>query len=44
MEGQKASLFATDPPYLVDYDGTNHPGVNLKKKNKRLFQNGDSDR
>ncbi|MBF0188593.1 MAG: DNA modification methylase [Magnetococcales bacterium] len=26
MDGQKAILFATDPPYLVDYDGTNHPG------------------
>ena len=26
MNGQRAVLFATDPPYLVDYDGTNHPG------------------
>jgi DNA modification methylase len=26
MDGQRATLFATDPPYLVDYDGTNHPG------------------
>ena len=26
MNGEKAALFATDPPYLVDYDGTNHPG------------------
>ncbi len=25
MAGQRAVLFATDPPYLVDYDGTNHP-------------------
>lgn len=25
MDGQRAALFATDPPYLVDYDGTNHP-------------------
>lgn len=25
MNGQRAHLFATDPPYLVDYDGTNHP-------------------
>jgi ParB-like chromosome segregation protein Spo0J len=25
MNGAKAILFATDPPYLVDYDGTNHP-------------------
>ncbi|GDY00477.1 adenine methyltransferase [Phycisphaerae bacterium] len=27
MDGQRAVLFATDPPYLVDYDGTNHPGT-----------------
>ncbi|MCC6661506.1 MAG: DNA modification methylase [Phycisphaerales bacterium] len=26
MDGQKAAIMATDPPYLVDYDGTNHPG------------------
>ena len=25
MQGERARLFATDPPYLVDYDGTNHP-------------------
>ena len=25
MDGQKASLMATDPPYLVDYTGGNHP-------------------
>ncbi len=25
MQGQRATLFATDPPYLVDYDGTGHP-------------------
>ncbi len=25
MHGERAVLFATDPPYLVDYDGTNHP-------------------
>jgi DNA modification methylase len=25
MNGQRAVLFATDPPYLVNYDGTNHP-------------------
>jgi DNA modification methylase len=25
MDGKKASLFATDPPYLVDYQGGNHP-------------------
>jgi hypothetical protein len=25
MAGERTILFATDPPYLVDYDGTNHP-------------------
>lgn len=25
MKGERAALFATDPPYLVGYDGTNHP-------------------
>ncbi len=25
MRGERAVLFATDPPYLIDYDGTNHP-------------------
>ena len=25
MNGERAILFATDPPYLVDYDGSNHP-------------------
>jgi len=25
MNGKRACLFATDPPYLVQYDGTNHP-------------------
>jgi len=25
MGGERAKLFATDPPYLVDYDGTNRP-------------------
>jgi DNA modification methylase len=26
--GDRAILFATDPPYLVDYDGSNHPTRN----------------
>ncbi|MFZ6029965.1 MAG: DNA modification methylase [Chloroflexota bacterium] len=25
MNGERAVLFSTDPPYLVNYDGTNHP-------------------
>ena len=28
MNGGRAILFATDPPYLVDYDGSNHPTRN----------------
>ncbi|HLP83776.1 MAG TPA: DNA methyltransferase [Phycisphaerales bacterium] len=35
MHGQKAVLFATDPPYLVDYDGTNHPGTKSGKPNAK---------
>ncbi len=30
MAGQRAVLFATDPPYLVNYDGCNHPGTRPK--------------
>lgn len=30
MDGQLAALFATDPPYLVDYTGNNRPGGNGK--------------
>ncbi|MGB1252504.1 MAG: DNA modification methylase [Candidatus Promineifilaceae bacterium] len=33
MQGERAALFATDPPYLVDYDGTNHPQSWGKKDN-----------
>jgi DNA modification methylase len=28
MNGERAILIATDPPYLVDYDGSNHPTRN----------------
>ncbi|MBI2717227.1 MAG: site-specific DNA-methyltransferase [Rhizobiales bacterium] len=28
MNSERAALFATDPPYLVDYDGSNHPTRN----------------
>lgn len=34
MAGKRAALFATDPPYLVEYDGKNHPGKNKQKRNK----------
>ena len=32
MAGQRAALFSTDPPYLVDYDGTNHPQERVGEK------------
>lgn len=32
MNGQRAVLFATDPPYLVGYDGTNHPTSKRRPK------------
>ena len=32
--GRLAVLFATDPPYLVGYDGTNHP-VSKRKRRER---------
>ena len=31
MNGERAALCASDPPYLVDYDGTNHPQSKKKK-------------
>ena len=35
MHNHRAILFATDPPYLVDYDGTNHPSKQgVADKNK----------
>jgi DNA modification methylase len=34
MNGQRAALFATDPPYLVGYDGTNHPSPKGSKRKK----------
>jgi hypothetical protein len=43
MEGARAALFATDPPYLVGYDGTNHPGSKaaLKGRMARITKNKD---
>ncbi|MEO5331329.1 MAG: ParB N-terminal domain-containing protein [Magnetococcus sp. YQC-5] len=36
MKGERAILFATDPPYLVDYDGTNHPpNRNVRERTKK---------
>lgn len=39
MNGKKALLFATDPPYLVGYDGTNHPGTRASEKRPSLNTN-----
>lgn len=33
MNGERAILFATDPPYMVGYDGSNHPGEDGAAKN-----------
>jgi DNA modification methylase len=36
VDGRRAVLFATDPPYLVDYDGMNHPQAwNAPARKKR---------
>jgi DNA modification methylase len=35
MNGQRASLLATDPPYLVDYSGGNHPASKANRKETR---------
>lgn len=32
MRGEKARLMATDPPYLVDYDGSNHTTTRAHKE------------
>lgn len=32
MNGERAILFCTDPPYLIGYDGTNHPGKGKANK------------
>lgn len=39
MNGEVATLMATDPPYLVDYDGSNHPGhtPDWSKSRERLW-------
>ena len=35
MNGERAILFATDPPYLVNYTGLNHPSKWSEKGTKR---------
>jgi len=44
MDGKRAGLMATDPPYLVDYDGGNHPpseGNKGLKDGKKTGQSAD---
>jgi DNA modification methylase len=41
MNGERAALFATDPPYLVDYDGTNHPTKKNASARARKIANKD---
>ncbi len=33
--GSRATLFATDPPYLVNYTGANHPGSSKSKRGSK---------
>jgi DNA modification methylase len=42
MTGQRAVLFATDPPYLVDYTGTNHPKAQGNKDWSEFYKDWDS--
>ncbi len=41
MQGERAALFATDPPYLVDYNGTNHPTKKNVSARARKIANKD---
>lgn len=41
MGDERATLFATDPPYLVDYDGMNHPQSWKAPKKKAEDKNKD---
>ena len=41
MNGQKAALLSTDPPYLVDYSGGNHPASKGNKGNPARDKNWD---
>lgn len=42
MNGEKAVLMATDPPYLVDYDAGNHPQSFSSKGRKTANKNWDA--
>lgn len=39
MNGERAVLFATDPPYLVEYDGMNHPSKIEEKTRRKISKN-----
>ena len=41
MDGHKASLLSTDPPYLVDYSGGNHPASKANKGNPKRDKHWD---
>lgn len=42
MDGEKAALLSTDPPYLVDYQGGNHPASKANKGRKNKDKHWDS--
>lgn len=41
MNGERSKLFSTDPPYLVNYDGTNHPGTAKNKDWSETYDDWD---
>lgn len=41
MNGERASLLATDPPYLVDYTGGDHPASRANRGRKTKDRNWD---
>ena len=43
MTGERAALFATDPPYLVSYDGNNRPNSNKKQSKQERITWDDMD-
>jgi hypothetical protein len=41
MDGERAVLVATDPPYLVDYKGGDHPFASADSAARRESKNKD---
>jgi hypothetical protein len=41
MHGERAALVATDPPYLVDYKGGDHPFASTDSAARRAIKNKD---